>query len=61
MLEMKTSINQIQTTMDSIISRQDQTKERILEMKDNIEELLHANNHKEKIIHMNTTYKNCET
>jgi hypothetical protein len=29
MLEVKTSINQIQITMDSIISRQDETEERI--------------------------------
>jgi TolA-binding protein len=48
MLEMKTSINQIQTTMGSIISRQDQTEERISEMEDKIGELLHASNHKEK-------------
>jgi hypothetical protein len=27
MLEMKTSMNQIQSTVDSIISRQDQTEE----------------------------------
>jgi TolA-binding protein len=45
---MKTSINQIQTTMDSIISRWDQTKERISEMEDKIKELLHANNQEEK-------------
>jgi hypothetical protein len=35
-------INQIQTTMDSIISRQDQTEERTPEMEDNIVELLCA-------------------
>jgi TolA-binding protein len=42
------SINQLQTTMDSVISTQDQTEERISEMEDKIEELLHTNNHKEK-------------
>jgi hypothetical protein len=45
---MKILINQIKTTMDSIISRQDKTKERILEIEDKIEELLQANNHEEK-------------
>jgi hypothetical protein len=35
--------------MDSIISRYYQTKERISEMEDRIEELLNASNHKEKI------------
>jgi TolA-binding protein len=34
--------------MDSIISRQDQTEERISEIEDKMEELVHANNHKEK-------------
>jgi TolA-binding protein len=34
--------------MDSIISRQDQTEERLSEMEEKIEELLHANNHTEK-------------
>jgi TolA-binding protein len=42
---MKTSINQIQTTVDNIISRQDKTEERISQMEDKIEELLHTNNH----------------
>jgi hypothetical protein len=41
MLEMKASINQIWATMNSTISRQDLTEERL--------------------IHMNTTYKNSET
>jgi predicted nucleic acid-binding Zn-ribbon protein len=57
-LGMKISINQIQTTM---VGRQDQIEERISEMEDKIEELLHTKNHKEKIIYMNTTYKNSET
>jgi hypothetical protein len=48
MLEVKTSINQIQITMDSIISRQDETEERIWEMETTIEEVLHVNSHKEK-------------
>jgi hypothetical protein len=48
MLEIKISIYQIQTIMDSIISRQDQTEERISEMVNKIEKLLQANNHKEK-------------
>jgi predicted nucleic acid-binding Zn-ribbon protein len=34
MLEMKTAINQIQTTVDSIISRQDRTEKEISEMVD---------------------------
>jgi hypothetical protein len=48
MLETKTSINQIQTTVDNIISKQDQTVERISEMEEKIKESLHAHNHKEK-------------
>jgi TolA-binding protein len=36
--------------MDSIISRQDQTEERILQMEFKIEKLLHENKYKEKII-----------
>jgi hypothetical protein len=56
---MKTSINPIQTTMD--ISKHDQKEERISEMEDKMEELLHANNHKEKRIRMSTTYKNSGT
>jgi allophanate hydrolase subunit 1 len=59
-IEMKTSLNQIQITMDSVISRQDQV-ERMSEMKDKTKELLHVNKHKEKLIHMNTTYKNSQT
>jgi hypothetical protein len=55
MVEMKTSINQRRTTVDSsIISMQDQAKERISKM-ENIKETLHAENHKEKIS-MITTY-----
>jgi hypothetical protein len=50
-LEVKTSINLIQTTMDSIVSRQDQTEEIILQMEDKMEEILHANNYKEKNTH----------
>jgi hypothetical protein len=34
--------------VDSITSRQDMTEERILEMEDKIEKILHAQNHKEK-------------
>jgi hypothetical protein len=34
--------------MGSIISRQDQTKERISELEDKIEVLLQTNDHKEK-------------
>jgi hypothetical protein len=37
----ETSINQIQTTVDSIISRQDPAEERISE-EDKIEEILHT-------------------
>jgi TolA-binding protein len=48
MLEMKTLINHIKNTVDSIISRQDQTEERISEMADKIKELLHVNYHKGK-------------
>jgi hypothetical protein len=59
---MKTSINQIQATIDSIISRQYQTEEWMWEMEDKIKKLLHANNHKEKrSIHMSTTCKNSWT
>jgi hypothetical protein len=38
MLEMKISTNQIKTKVDSIISKQDQTDERISEMGDETEE-----------------------
>jgi chromosome segregation ATPase len=48
MLKMKTSINQIQAAIDSTTSGQDQTEERISELEKQVEELLHANNHKEK-------------
>jgi TolA-binding protein len=57
MLEMKTSTSQIQTTVDSIISRKDQTEERISEIEEKIKELLHTNHHKEK---MSTKYKNSD-
>jgi septal ring factor EnvC (AmiA/AmiB activator) len=57
MLEMETSINQIQTTMDSIVRRQDQTEKGISEMESKTEELFHAKNHKEKIVYKNTTDK----
>jgi hypothetical protein len=40
MTEMKTTINQIKLTVYHIISRQDQTGERIPEMKDRIREVL---------------------
>jgi hypothetical protein len=46
MLEMKTSINQVQTTVGSIINKQDQTEERTSEMQDKIKEFFHANNYK---------------
>jgi hypothetical protein len=60
MFEMKTSVNQIQTTMDSVIhSKIKQKKEH--QREDKIEELLHTSNHKEKIIHMSTIYKNSGT
>jgi hypothetical protein len=48
MLEMKISINQIKTTVDIIISRQDEAEERISETENKIEDVLHVNNHKEK-------------
>jgi hypothetical protein len=35
--------------VDSIISKQDHTEERTSEMEDNIKEILHANNQKEKM------------
>jgi TolA-binding protein len=57
-LEMKTSINQIKTTVHSLISREDQTEERISQMKDKIEEVLYINNHEEKI--MNTHAHNIQ-
>jgi hypothetical protein len=58
MLEMKTSINQMQTTINNIITRQEQTEERISEMEDDVEWQLHISNHKEKnVIHMNVTYR----
>jgi hypothetical protein len=47
--------------MDCIISRQDPTEERISEMENKIEELLHANNHYKNIIYMNTIHKNSGT
>jgi TolA-binding protein len=54
MIEIKTSINQVQTTRDSIISRQDQTEERISEMEDKIQDLVQAKLIKKKLIHINT-------
>jgi hypothetical protein len=45
MLEVKTS-NTIKTTLDSIISRQDQTEEILSEIEDKIEEVLLGNYHK---------------
>jgi hypothetical protein len=53
------SINQMQTMVGSIISRQDQIEERILEMEESIKKLLHTNNHKVK--YMITIYKNSRT
>jgi TolA-binding protein len=46
MLEIKNSINQIKTTEDNIISRQDQAEERISKMEDKIEEILHTDSQK---------------
>jgi predicted nucleic acid-binding Zn-ribbon protein len=50
MLEMKTSKqdNNTPPTVDSIICRQDQSKERLSEMKDKIEEILYSNHHKDQ-------------
>jgi TolA-binding protein len=50
MLEIKSSINQIRTTVDSIISGQNQAEERILHMEDKIEEISCAENNKENKI-----------
>jgi hypothetical protein len=48
--------------VDSIITRQSHTEERVSEMEDKTEEVLHANNHKEKNEYiMITTYKNSGT
>jgi hypothetical protein len=47
-LELKNLINQIKTTVDSTISRQDQTEERLSEVENKIEEILHTDNHKDK-------------
>jgi hypothetical protein len=48
--------------MDNTISRQNQIEETISEMEDKIEEVLHANNYKEKkILHMNITPKTSGT
>jgi hypothetical protein len=46
--EMITLIKQIKNIAGSIVSRQYQTKERISDMEDKIEKILHADNHKEK-------------
>jgi hypothetical protein len=48
MLEMKMSINQIETTVDNITSRQDQTEERKSEMENKIKRILHMDNNEEK-------------
>jgi hypothetical protein len=54
MLEVKTTINQIQTVMGNIITREHKTEERMSEVEDKIEKLLYVNNHEEKtIIHIN--------
>jgi hypothetical protein len=45
---MRTSINQTKTTVDTIISRQDQTEEKISEMEDKVREIMHTDNHKGK-------------
>jgi phosphoglycerate-specific signal transduction histidine kinase len=55
LLEIKNSKSQIKSTVSSIIIRQYQTKERISEIEEEIKEILHANNYKEK---MNTYYGN---
>jgi chaperonin cofactor prefoldin len=44
MLEMETSINKIQITVETIISRQHQTQERISEVEDKIEEKITKKN-----------------
>jgi hypothetical protein len=48
MYQIKASINQIKTTIDSIISRQDQLEERIPEMEDKSKGILHKDNRKER-------------
>jgi hypothetical protein len=45
---MKSSINQIKNTVDSIISKQDQAEERVSGMEGNMEEILQSDNSKEK-------------
>jgi ArsR family metal-binding transcriptional regulator len=45
---MKTSINQIKTTVNSIIRKQDQAEEIISELEDKIKEIWHTDNCKEK-------------
>jgi hypothetical protein len=47
MFKTKTSINQIKLRVDSVISRQNQTEEKMSEMEDKIEGLVHVNNQKE--------------
>jgi uncharacterized protein Yka (UPF0111/DUF47 family) len=47
MLEMKTLVNQMKTTVDTI-NRQDQAEERISDTEDKIDKVLQANNHKGK-------------
>jgi hypothetical protein len=50
MFEMKTSVNQIQIIVSSIISRKDRREERIPDMENKLTEILHTNNYKEKWI-----------
>jgi hypothetical protein len=55
MLEMKDSINQMKSTTHGL----DQVEERISEIEDKNQGILHADNHKEKkMILMIATYKN---
>jgi prefoldin subunit 5 len=47
-MEMKSSINQIQSSIESITSQLHQVEKRILMVKDKAEELLHSDSKKEK-------------
>jgi hypothetical protein len=58
---MKSSINQIKGKAESIISRQDQTEERILGIKDKVKETLHLDSTKEKINKHDYNLKNSGT
>jgi hypothetical protein len=60
-LEMKTLINQMQTTADSVISRQDQTEERLSEMEDNIDGVIACQQSQRKNCTRHMTYKNSGT